>query len=454
MVAALVAVSLALGLAACGGSGTTEPNTTEPNTTDTTDTSGTPETTQPTQAAEAADPEPVSDPKVLAVPADYPTIQAAVDATRPGDMVLISPGEYNEAVVARTPFITIRGLDRNTVILDGNDELDNGILAAANGIAIENLTARRYIVNGILFTKAYDADNPETAPPLRGYRASYVTAYNNQQYGIYAFFAQDGLIEHSYTSGHPDSGIYIGQCKPCNAVVDNVTAELNALGYSGTNASGNLFIINSVWRRNRIGMTPNSQNLERLAPQGDIVIAGNLVMDNDAPESPATPEGAFGYGIAIGGGNSNQVVRNRVMNNSNVGIAVTDLNDFLPSNNKIDGNVVQNNGTDLAYYLNSKPDVPAAGNCFTNNEFASSSPIDIETVLACTSVAPDATHPSEATKFRVVPAPDVDYRTVPAPGEQPNMVDPATSKAVPARNLPPKVNLASILVPEVPKEDS
>lgn len=394
------------------------------------------------------DPEPVGDPTTIAVPGDFPTIQAAVDAARPGDMVLVAPGIYREAVAIRTPFVTVRGTDRNTVILDGGDELDNGILAAANGIAVENLTIRRYVVNGLLFTKAYDADDPENSPPLRGYRASYVTAYNNQQYGIYAFFAQDGLIEHSYASGHPDSGLYIGQCKPCNAVVTDVVMERNAIGYSGTNASGNLTIVNSVWRRNRIGMTPNSQNLERLSPQGDVVIAGNLVADNDDRNTPSTPEGAFGFGIAVGGGNRNEILRNRVIGNSTAGISVSDLNEFRPSGNRIDGNVVEGNGVDLAMYLQSSAQVPPDGNCFAGNTFGSSSPVSIETALPCDGSA--GPFVGEAARFAPGQPPGVDYRSIAAPPPQPNMPDAATAPARPARDLPPRVDLASITVPPVP----
>ena len=36
---------------------------------------------------------------------------------------------------------------------------------------------------------------------------------------------RNGFIEHSYASGQPDSGIYVGQCSDCNTVIDAVTAE-------------------------------------------------------------------------------------------------------------------------------------------------------------------------------------------------------------------------------------
>ena len=49
---------------------------------------------------------------------------------------------------------------------------------------------------------------------LRDIRGSYLTAYNNGDYGVYAFDAVDGVLEHSYASGSPDAGFYIGQCYP------------------------------------------------------------------------------------------------------------------------------------------------------------------------------------------------------------------------------------------------
>src|SRR6476620_2075676 len=89
----------------------------------------------------------------LAVPDDYPTIQAAVDAAVSGDLVLVSPGTYHEAVNVTTPDLTIRGLDRNEVILDGQLQLDNGIrVLAAGGVAIENMTAMNYTANGFFWT--------------------------------------------------------------------------------------------------------------------------------------------------------------------------------------------------------------------------------------------------------------------------------------------------------------
>jgi hypothetical protein len=104
-----------------------------------------------------------------------------VDAAEPGGIVLISPGVYQEAVVVTTPFLTIRGLDRNRVILDGGFTLDNGIqVIEADGVTIENMTARHYVVNGFLWSGVF------------GYRGSYLTAFNDGDYGLFEFDSRYG----------------------------------------------------------------------------------------------------------------------------------------------------------------------------------------------------------------------------------------------------------------------
>ncbi|HYN17631.1 MAG TPA: right-handed parallel beta-helix repeat-containing protein, partial [Actinomycetes bacterium] len=237
------------------------------------------------------------------VPEDHRTISAAVAAARPGDLVLIGPGVYREEVKVAVPSLIIRGRDRNRVVIDGEFQRPNGISVTADEVAVENLTVRNALINGLFWTG------------VRGYRASYVTAYNNKDYGIYAFDSVDGLFEHSYASGSPDSGFYIGQCHPCDAVIDQVVAEHNALGYSGTNAGGNLQIVRSTWRSNWAGIVPNTLDSELLPPFRQVDIAGNQVQGNDNRGAPGVPLewGAFGNGIVLGGGNDSLVQRNRVV---------------------------------------------------------------------------------------------------------------------------------------------
>ncbi len=122
----------------------------------------------------------------------FSSIQAAVDAARPGDWVLVGPGDYHEtgnrvppgvgagdltagaAVLVTTPNIWIRGMDRNAVVLDGTKPgasqcssapadqnlgpLDsNGLPTGRNGlvvfkssgVSVENLTACNFIAGDL-----------------------------------------------------------------------------------------------------------------------------------------------------------------------------------------------------------------------------------------------------------------------------------------------------------------
>jgi hypothetical protein len=368
-----------------------------------------------------------AEPRTLLVPENFSTIQAAVDAAKPGDLVLISPGIYKESVKVDQEQIVIRGLDRNEVVVDGGDELINGFEISANSVAIENLTVKSFRQNGIVFSGALREMKGEygvygsESNTLDGYRVSYVTSYNNGLYGIYAFASKNGLIEHSYASGHPDSGLYVGQCRPCNVVIRASVAENNAIGYYGTNASTNVWVVESVFRGNRLGITPNSQDAEMLSPQKGATIGANLVEDNDNPNAPPIPEGFFGGGIVVGGGLTNLITKNLVQGHSWAGIAVMSISDVLPAENRIIENESRGNETDLLF-IGRPQDV--LQNCFQGNKFSVSTPRLIEQSLPC-NAGPQLT---ESVQYAIPPAPSgPDYRTLPAPAAQQTMPNAKTA---------------------------
>jgi hypothetical protein len=304
----------------------------------------------------------------------------------------------------------------------------------ANGVAVENLTVRRYVANGLLFAP------PPGGPTLSGYRASYVTAADNGLYGVYALSATRGLFEHLYASGHPDSGIYIGQCSPCRAVVTDSVAEHNMVGYENTNASGEIAIVRSIWRANRVGLALNSQAKEKRAPQRQAQVVGNVVTDNNDADAPKGSD-AFGLGIVIAGGSANGIERNRVTGHRGAGILIEASRDgYQPLDNRVRSNTLARNRLDIA--VRGGRDLAALDNCFAGNRYARSAPPDIDAALPCGRPG----RATRATPFTLPQAP-VGAPRVPPPPALPGMPNARTAPARPATGLPPRVDIAEIRAP-------
>ncbi|HEX8729253.1 MAG TPA: right-handed parallel beta-helix repeat-containing protein [Ktedonobacterales bacterium] len=310
--------------------------------------------------------------QIIHVPADQPTIQEAVNVAQANDLILIASGVYHEAVKVCTADLTIRGEDRNSVILDGQSKLTNGFIVLADNVVLENMTAHHYLGNGFYWTGQ------------TGYRGSYLTAWDNGDYGIYAFGSRHGEFDHSYASGSPDSGFYIGQCFPCDAIINDVRSEWNGLGYSGTNAGGNLVIEHSEWDQNSAGIVPNTLDSEKLPPQRGATLIGNYVHDNGNTKAPYTiwAHIPLGTGILVAGGDKDYITQNRVENNPDYGILVLgniDQNFWIATGNVVEHNTVRNSGiADLALGAPS-----GANNCFSDNQATTTLPPLLEATHAC-----------------------------------------------------------------------
>ncbi|MHB8438670.1 MAG: right-handed parallel beta-helix repeat-containing protein [Acidimicrobiales bacterium] len=245
------------------------------------------------------------------------SIQAAVNAAKPGDTILIAPGDYKTdtatapagapqtpaAVLVQTPDISIIGLNRNTTIVDGTvsgppcstattdqdfgpsgtsgPEGLNGIMIwKAGGVWVENLTACNFLAgsgsagNEIWWNGGANSGQVDTVDTgYWGYNLTATSTYFNgestaAQYGIFSSNWDGGIWRNTYASNFNDSGYYIGACQSdCNQVVDHAWAEYNALGYSGSNSGGNLVVKYSQFDNNQDGFDTNSQNGDNPPPQ-------------------------------------------------------------------------------------------------------------------------------------------------------------------------------------------
>jgi len=349
------------------------------------------------------------DASLIRVPTDAPTLEVAIERSKPGDLILLERGTYPGAIVVpeTRPGITIRGVDRNEVVFDGANVRADAIEILADDVTLENLSAHDFTNNGFYWES------------VEGFAGRYLSVWNVGLYGIYAIQSRDGVLEDSLVSGAADAAFYIGECNPCDTVVRRVIARYSAIGYSGTNAGGNLEIRDSVWELNGSGIMPNSyEKQEAPPPQHDSLIAGNSIRGSGTVEVPANSPlaGYVGIGIAVNGGQDNRIEANSIEGSARYGIALFPA--FQPSGamwlangNKVRDNAVSGSGT---------ADLAAAGgmqvpSCFAGNTFGTSKPADIERAIPCqgTGAGPDSDPDVEADL--AIPIPDAIARLGPRP---------------------------------------
>jgi hypothetical protein len=330
----------------------------------------------------------------------FTSIQAAVDAAQPGDWVLVGPGDYKEstndvptgakgddraggAVLITKPGLHLRGMDRNSVMIDGtkpgspqcsSKESDqdfgpndpggkptgrNGIVVfKAENVSVDNLSACNFLTgndgggNQIWFDGGAATGTQGLGAWYGSYLSATSTFYKDGSspaggYGIYVSntHAPGGVYVHTYASNMNDSSYYVGACPDCNAVLDDAHGAYSALGYSGTNSGGHIVVKNSEFDNNQDGFDTNSQNnddapspQDGACPHGATnpqappniqrktscwVFTHNYVHDNNNPNVPAkgaAAAGPVGTGMSISGGRHNIVTDNVFANNGAWGL--------------------------------------------------------------------------------------------------------------------------------------
>jgi hypothetical protein len=374
----------------------------------------------------------------------YTAVQAAVNAAHRGDWILVDRGVYVGPVRIATPDLHLRGMNRNGVVIDGRHHLGNGIVVTANGVWIENLTVRNFDQrtpedgrNGNEIW--WDGTRHAGRIGMHGWWGQYLTAYDTGLlggYGLFASHAVDGFFKHVYASGMNDSGLYVGACPDCHALVQDATAERNALGWSSTNAGGNLIVEDSTFRDNSVGVGPDSEpNNDKPPPQDGAcnsasnhsalptfsstqinrctVFRNNLIEDNGNLSTPANSNilGApWGVGAVLGGDYADLIENNTIRDNPTFGVLILERPDPFPptsdtvyfqssgnriSDNRFAGNATQSGTADIGLEGGVFGTQNSVNDCFSGNTFTSSIPASIEATWGCQ----NATTPNGGTEL-------------------------------------------------------
>lgn len=171
------------------------------------------------------------------------SIQAAVDAAQPGDIIVVRPGTYRESVLITTPGLTLRGSGDRTVIKPGasGNRTENACAKAGNGICVlgtaqntvDDVSIRSLTVSGF-------AESGVWASWTDGLEVRSVTAASNGVWGIAQQRSTRSDLRHNTARSNGDAGIF---------VANSVDEEGGATDTGGTRVRGNTLT------DNRIGFT-------------------------------------------------------------------------------------------------------------------------------------------------------------------------------------------------------
>ena len=240
------------------------------------------------------------------------SIQAAVNAARPGSIIIIDPGVYKEAIVVNKPGILLIGASDGVIIQNPGDE-ENGItvMDKGDGFVLKNVTVKNFGENGVYLDH------------VNGFLLSHVTAIDNGEYGIFPQFCTNGVVDHCVASGHSDTGIYVGQSS--NVVMSFNTTFANVNGLEVENSKHVIVTLNQSFN--------NSAGLAIILLPGlvvksasDILVYKNNIHDNNH-DNFAPPGGGFesfipkGVGILLLGADHTTILENTISGNNFVGIA-------------------------------------------------------------------------------------------------------------------------------------
>ena len=336
------------------------------------------------------------------------TIQAAVDAARPGDTIVVPAGTYRETVLVDKSNISIVG--SSTAVLDaagsrvglqvGTGTVSRGVPSPScpplslSGFSLTGLTIKNSTFAGV---RVVGVD---------GYRLTGTTYVDNTLYGPFPVCSRDGLIAANRVIGggpagaSTDTGIYVGDDDGVRVERNSVTNYV--IGIVVEN-SANAVVQDNVLSGNTAGIYAAVLAGHPNPFTDNVLIQRNVVVRNNLPNPVAADSGRAiglvptGAGIVNLGADRVVLRGNLVTGNDSFGVTIID-NFFVagdprvethPDFGEVSGNTVLQNGrhpdpvravtpgADLVYIAS------GTGNCFASNVFGTDFPVGVTASLPC-----------------------------------------------------------------------
>jgi parallel beta-helix repeat protein len=287
--------------------------------------------------------------------ADFTSIQAAIDSSSPGDIVLIQPGVYKENIDIYVTNLTLISESRNPsdTRIEAINNLDDIVYVIADGVSINGLN----ITGDVNSSNAGIRLNGVKYCNIENSKISGNNSSSNTGFGIFLDSSNNNNLNNNSLSNNT-IGIYLENSSQ-NMLINSTLSNSLISGISLWNSTANTLNNFSVFNCNAsIILQNSSENL-----LGNNNVSNNTVgiRLRTSSSNSLSNNTAFNnkYGISMSASSNNKLNNNSVSNNT-LGIYLRNS-----SNNRLSDNWVNLNSR-YGIYLNSSP-----GNVLNSNRIVS-----------------------------------------------------------------------------------
>jgi len=247
------------------------------------------------------------------------SIQAALDAANPGDIVDVAAGSYAESLVMSKDGVRLVG--HNTTVTPGDSPIGIGILVGdVDFSGGEFPPPINHTVTGVTITGLTIDGQSKQDVGVFIFGAANTSILNdvavgNTGYGFFANTSTGTVFANDVASGGGEAGFYVGDSPDARAALWNVESFDNLYGIFIRDAQG-VTLVKTNSHDNCVGMLVLA---DAPGPAGDVNAIFSSFSHNqkacEAEEDEGTPA-LSGLGVVVAGGHDVRLIGNNISDNT------------------------------------------------------------------------------------------------------------------------------------------